>query len=403
MTSEPLADPALTAALGAWVEAREPELIELRRALHAHPELGYAEYRTTELIHSQLRAMGLRPEAFPSGTGAICDLGEGDLAVALRADIDALPIQDTKSVPYRSQVDGVAHACGHDAHAAALLGAAGALASVADGLGGRVRLLFQPAEEQLPGGAVEAVKIGALDGISAIFALHCDPRLDVGTVGLRTGPITAACDKVEVRLSGPGGHTARPQLTADLVYALGKVITEVPGILSRRVDARAGLSVVWGAVGAGVAPNAIPGSGFVRGTVRMLSRDLWDDAEGLVRTVAEQAVAGTGAAVEVAYVRGVPPVVNDPGAVVTQRVAVVAALGEAAQTGTEQSMGGEDFGWYLGTVPGALGRLGVRRCDTLTPMMDLHQGDFDIDERAVAVGARFLAQTALEALRMATT
>ncbi len=180
----------------------------------------------------------------------ICDVGPGSgPTIALRADIDALPIADVKDVSYRSRVEGVCHACGHDAHTAILLGAARQLAGLA--LPARVRLIFQPAEETLIGGAVSVVEAGALDDVAQIFALHCDPRLPTGQVGLRVGPITAACDHLEVRLRGPGGHTARPQLTVDLVYALGLIIAELPGLLSRRVDPRATLSLVWGAVAGG--------------------------------------------------------------------------------------------------------------------------------------------------------
>jgi amidohydrolase len=308
-----------------------------------------------------------------------------------------LPLPDLIEQPYRSLTDGVCHACGHDVHTSALVGAAGALAA-APALPGRVRLIFQPAEEDVPGGATQVIKSGVLDGVDSIFALHCDPRLTVGRIGTRVGAITAACDKIEVRLSGPGGHTARPHLTADLVFALGEVITQVPALLSRRVDTRAGLLLAWGAVGAGVAANAIPGTGFVRGTVRVLDHDVWLSAEQQVRALVDQVVAGTGAHAEVHYERGVPPVINDARAVDIQRVAVEAVLGADGLTSTEQSMGGEDFGWYGDHARGSLARLGVRPPGLTAPVQDLHQGGFDVDERAIAIGARFMAATALAAL-----
>ena len=206
---------ARSSAVAARVATDEAALIALRRDLHAHPELGHDEHRTTALICEHLVSLGLHPTIFPSGTGVLCDIGAGPDGVALRADIDALPIVDVKDVPYRSVHPGLCHACGHDVHTTALLGAASALVA-AGPLDGRVRLIFQPAEEQIPGGAVEAVEIGAVEGVASVFTLHCDPRLRTGLIGLRDGPITAACDTVEVRLSGPGGHTARPHLTADL-------------------------------------------------------------------------------------------------------------------------------------------------------------------------------------------
>jgi amidohydrolase len=369
-------------------------LIELRRDLHAHPEVGYAEHRTTGVILEWLRGCGLQPSVLPGGTGAVCDIGTCGPTVALRADIDALPIQDLKQVPYRSTAEGVCHGCGHDAHTAILLGAASELASAA--LPGRVRLIFQPAEETMPGGAVRVVAAGVLDGVDRIFALHCDPRLDVGQVGLRAGPITAACDEVAITLTGPGGHTARPHLSVELVHALGLLITELPGLLSRRVDPRAALSLVWGAVAAGHASNVIPSSGVVKGTIRLFDPVAWHEAQALLRELATQVVAPTGAVVSVDYIQGVPPVVNDADAVAVQRAAVLHGLGPSALAETAQSMGGEDFAWYLEHVPGALARLGVRPPGTTA--FDLHQGTFDIDETALAVGVRYTVALARQAL-----
>ena len=372
------------------------DVVAVRRELHAHPELAYHEKRTTQLIVDHLKSFGLEPEILPAGTGVVCDIGTaGSRIVALRADIDALPLPDQKDVPYRSTVEGVCHGCGHDAHTAILLGAAARLAQRE--LSGRVRLVFQPAEETVPGGALSVIAADVLAGVGQIYALHCDPRLETGQIGLRLGPITAACDQLSIEFSGPGGHTARPHLTADLVYAVGRVITDLPGLLSRRVDPRAGLAIVWGAVDAGRAPNAIPMNGRLAGTLRVLDRDAWESAEGLVRELVAQILAPTGVHAEVSYGRGVPPVVNDAAAVRVQRAAVLSALGPSALVATEQSMGGEDFAWYLDAIPGALARLGVRRPGGAA--FDLHQGTFDLDEAALDVGVHYtvaLAEQALE-------
>jgi len=278
--------------LDRWLDEHGSSLVTFRRDLHQNPELGYAEHRTTERLAAALSGAGLQPHVLPVGTGLYCDIGTGKRVVALRADIDALPLQDVKEVPYASSVPGVCHACGHDAHTTAVLGAALALASGPE-LPGRVRVIFQPAEEGVPGGALDAIDGGVLKDVERIFALHCDPKLATGRVGLRSGPITAACDRVDVLLSGPGGHTARPHRTVDLVYALGRVITDVPGLLSRRADPRHGMSLVWGAVQAGLAPNTIPRAGTVAGTVRMLDRDAWNGAEGLVSALIEEVVTIT--------------------------------------------------------------------------------------------------------------
>src|SRR6202034_1984665 len=206
----------LAAALDAFLARHETELIELRRDLHAHPEPAYAERRTTRLVADRLARAGLRPGLLPPNNRLSADIGEGQPRVALRADMDALPMDDEKGVPYRSTIPGVCHACGHDAHTAMLVGAGLFLAErAASGLlAGGARLIFQPAEEAASG-AKAVIAAGALDSVVRIFALHCDPRLDTGLVGVPAGAITAACDKVKVTLAGPGGHTARPHLTAD--------------------------------------------------------------------------------------------------------------------------------------------------------------------------------------------
>ncbi|MDT4912022.1 MAG: hypothetical protein QOC66_1150 [Pseudonocardiales bacterium] len=370
------------------------DVVATRRDLHAHPELAFVETRTTALILSHLESWGLKPVVMSGGTGVVCEIGSDGPLIALRADIDALPLADEKAVPYRSTVEGVCHGCGHDAHTAILLGAAAQLA--AQPLPGRVRLVFQPAEETVPGGAHAAVAAGVVDDVELIFALHCDPRLVTGQVGVRVGAITAACDHVEVRLSGAGGHTARPHLTQDLVYALGRLITDLPGLLSRRVDPRAALSLVWGSVEGGRAANAIPTSGRLRGTLRVFGRDAWDTAGPLVTSLVDEIVAPCGVNATTLYTRGVPPVLNSAAAVEVQRAAVLAALGTSALVETEQSMGGEDFAWYLESVPGALARLGVRTAGGAA--FDLHQGTFDLDEAALEVGVRYTVAVALEAL-----
>ena len=253
------------------------ELVAFRRDLHAHPELSWAEVRTTRLVRERLQSAGLDPQGLPGGTGLICDIGEGDGAVALRADLDALPIVDGKAVDYASSVPGVCHACGHDVHTAAVLGAGLVLADLArEGrLAGRVRLVFQPAEESSRSGALAVMDAGGLAGVERIFALHCDPRATVGQVGLRAGAITGSADHLLVRVAGPGGHTARPHLTADLVYAMGQLVTALPGALSRRIDPRASLSLVWGRIAAGRVANAIPQAGELEGTVRCLDSAAW--------------------------------------------------------------------------------------------------------------------------------
>jgi amidohydrolase len=384
----------LAAALDAFLARHEAELIGFRRDLHAHPEGAYAERRTTRLVADRLAGAGLRPVLLPQTTGLYADIGPGAPRVALRADLDALPMDDEKVVAYRSTIAGMCHACGHDVHTAMLVGAGLFLAerAAAGLLPGGVRLIFQPAEEAASG-AKDVIAAGALDSVGRIFALHCDPRLDTGLVGVRAGAITAACDKVKVTLAGPGGHTARPHLTADVVYALGKIVTELPAALSRRVDPRAGLSLVWGHVSAGSAANAIPDEGVVEGTVRCLDTEVWRSAVILIEDLVQSVAMPYGVTAKVEYVSAVPPTVNEAASAAMIASAAAAVLGPGAVTETPQSLGGEDFAWYLHLLPGAMARLGTRTPGALTAG-DLHQPTFDIDERAIGVGIRVLAAIA---------
>ncbi len=341
---------------------------------------------------------GLEPHLLP-GSGLICDIGPGPAAtgrqrIALRADLDALPILETTGLPWASTTRGAAHACGHDVHTtASVLGAGLLLAQVADQLTTGVRLVFQPAEEVQPGGALDVIAAGGLDGVGQIFGFHCDPKVDVGLVGTRIGPITSASDEVTVTISGPGGHTSRPHLTGDVVFALGQVITQVPAILGRRLDPRSGVNLTWGAVQAGSAHNAIPSTGTVRGTLRCLDVRAWEKASEVFHAAVENVVASLEVDVEVRHHRGVPPVENAAHATGVLEEAARGVLGAGAVLLTEQSLGGEDFAWYLTKVPGAMARLGTRTPGGHT--YDIHQGDLRVDERAVEVGALFLARAAM--------
>lgn len=385
-------------ALHRFVDAQLPHLIAFRRDIHQHPELGGQEFRTTERLASQLAAAGLTPRVLPGGTGLLCDIGNVPPTIGLRADIDALPITDGKAVPYRSTIDGVCHACGHDVHLTVTLGVGLFLAQLASEgrLSVGVRLIFQPAEEVLPGGALDVIASGGLDGLERVFALHCDPTEYAGQIGLKVGAITSASDHVEVRLSGSGGHTARPQLTADLVAALGAVLTQAPAVLTRRVDPRAGVNLTWGQVAAGTASNVIPRAGVASGTLRMLDRDAWETVPALLADVIRGVVKPYGVEVELLHERGVPPVVNDHDAIAELGHSAALVLGSDAICATKQSLGGEDFAWYLEKVPGALARLGVRPVGAASGG-DLHQPTFDVDETCIGVGVKLMAAVCVTA------
>ncbi|MFQ6328775.1 MULTISPECIES: M20 family metallopeptidase [unclassified Nocardia] len=379
-------------AVETWLAEHTVDLVQWRRHIHANPELSRTEFATTEFVSAWLTKAGLSPRRLPGGTGLICDIGPDGPRIGLRADMDALPLQEFTGLSFASTVPGVSHACGHDAHTTILLGTALALAD-AD-LPQGVRLVFQPAEEVMPGGAIDVVATGAMEGVERIFALHCDPRLEVGRIGIRVGAITSAADTIELVLDSPGGHTSRPHLTSDLVYAIGTVITGLPGLLSRRIDPRTSTVMVWGAVSAGKAPNAIPQTGMLTGTVRTGDHATWSLLEPMVREIVDGLLAPTGVRYQLNYKRGVPPVVNDEQSTRMFEDAI-REIGPDALADTMQSGGGEDFSWYLEEVPGAMARLGV--WSGHGEQLDLHQPTFDLDERALAVGVRVLSNIVLQA------
>ncbi|MEU6858742.1 amidohydrolase [Glycomyces sp. NPDC046736] len=382
--------------LDAWLAAHAPEIVAVRRHIHANPRLSRQEHDTADYVAARLAEAGLSPQLIPDGTGLTCDIGTGDRVIAIRADMDALPIHDPKQVPYRSTVDGVCHACGHDAHTAMLLGVGRVLSELerVEGLPGRFRLIFQPSEEQFPSGAPTMIKYGALTDVAAIFAFHCDPQFLTGQIGVRTGPLTAACDVMEVRMTGRGGHTSRPHLTSDLVNAIGRVVVDVPALVNRRLDPRQSVAIVFGAVQAGEAANAIPQEALARATVRVHGRETWDMIPDLVQEITRSVARASGVECEIDYRRGVPPVVNDRAAAAMFAGATAAALGDGAVAEAPMSMGGEDFAYYLEQIPGAMARLGVGRPGE---RLDIHQGTFDIDEKALEHGVRVMTHTALAA------
>jgi len=376
----------------------DDELVSIRREIHANPELGWMEQETTTLLFDRLTAAGLSPRRTP-GSGLVCDIGpdpreRGRRRIALRGDIDALPVPETTGLPFRSRRKGVSHACGHDVHATAVLGAGLVLARLNEegNLPVGVRLILQPAEEVQPSGAKALLDEGVLDGVEQIYALHCAPKIDCGKIGSRIGPITAASDNVTITLRSAGGHTSRPHLTGDVVYALGHIITELPAVLDRRLDPRSGANLTWGAVNAGKAPNTIPSVGTVTGTLRSLDVETWERAGELVDEVVQGLLAPYGVDVELKHQRGMPPVDNDEQCVRMLDGATREVIGGDAVVLTEQSLGGEDFAWYLSRVPGAMVRLGTRLPGG--PLHDLHQGDLVVDERAIGIGVRVLARTA---------
>lgn len=372
---------SISAHVDTWFRQHEDTVIGWRRHIHSHPELSNEEIATTDFIVDVLAQHGLEAVRFP-GTGCYVDIGPAEEErIAFRADIDALRVPEQTDLEYASVHPGVSHACGHDVHATVVLALACALSSLDEPV--PVRCIFQPAEEVMGGGALDVIKWGGLSGVSAIFALHAEPKLRVGQIGVRAGAITSASDVLRLRVEGPGGHTARPHMSADVVYALGAVVTQLPALLTRRVDPRTGTVLVFGHVEAGDAANAIPKQGILDGTIRTADIGTWRELESILTDLIDLIIAPTGCTYHLDYVRGVPPVLNDDAA-----TAIAAAAGRSkdphAIVTSPQSSGGEDFSWYLEHVPGTMVRLGVWNGRGAKP--DLHQGNLLIDERAIGVG-----------------
>jgi amidohydrolase len=402
-------DPDLRHVVEAMVEHRSGELVYMRRWLHARPEVSRAEHETTAALRERLEVEGLAPRVLSVGTGLICDIGTEGPIVALRADIDALAMHDAKDVPYRSMHEGACHACGHDVHMTVVLGAGLVLKELIGSgrLRGRVRLIFEPSEEAMPGGALDVIDDSGLQEVAGIFGVHCDPKLDAGKLGCRIGSITSASDHLAIRMSGPGGHTARPALTVDLARETARLVVELPGAVQAAVDAlglgpqRSEIRLVFGTIHTGSAANVIPAEAELDGSLRTPD-PVVSDALGTIVPRAIAGVLGTdlrpegdghqGARADglhwhLVHRRGVTAVVNDAAATRTVAQAARTVGGPDAATDTPHSWGGDTFGWYLENVPGCYARLGTH-WPGQSQHLDLHRPAFDVDEAAIPFGTK---------------
>ena len=401
--TEPARVAASNGSIHTWLHEHIEGLIAFRRQLHAHPEIAGQEFATTEAISERLSLAGVPARTLSVGTGLVADLvpeteGAHAPAFAIRADIDALAMDDEKDVPYRSQVPGVAHACGHDVHTAIGLGTALYFAHHRDQLPGPLRLIFQPAEERVPGGALDVVRDNGLRDVGVVVGVHCEPKMSVGTVGLRSGPISSAADMARITLHGPGGHTARPELTADLISTGARVVAELPVQVAAELADPQQVKLVFGAIHAGGAANVIPSTLELSASVRTPVTEVWEELPGIVTRVLDSLLEGSDATHELDYTHGVPPVVNDHDVTDTVRRAAKREFGESAVYEAVQSWGGDDFAWLTREVPGTYVRLGVHDPDA-TEQLDLHAGHFDVDERAIALGVRLMVAAVQEHFR----
>jgi len=378
-----------------------PWMIEIRRDFHQHPELGLEEHRTSSTVCSLLDEMGVEFEGEVAGTGVVGLVrGNGDGGVvALRADLDALPLQDDKDAPYASKVPGKMHACGHDVHTTILLGVARLLASEKISLPGTVKLLFQPAEETV-GGAKLMIAAGALENptVDAIFGLHVDPTLEVGTVGLHYGQRNASSDDLEIIVHGDAAHGAYAYEGVDAIVAAAHVITSLQTIVSRNVDAREAAVVSLGTIRGGTQANIVANRVEVVGTVRCLNEATRRSVLRRIKESAEAVALGLGARAEVKIEPRYDPVVNDDAMVTVVRESSSRLLGDdRIITFPKPNMGVEDFGYYLSEAPGAFYSLGVRN-EGAGIMHPVHHGLFDVDESSMAIGVALQVLNALAVL-----
>ena len=398
----PSLEPEMSAARWlAAAKAVQPWTVAIRRDLHQHPELGLEEHRTSAQIQAWLDEIGVPFTAGLAGTGVLGTLrGRGERVVALRADIDALPLHEANDVPYRSTVPGRMHACGHDVHTAVLLGAARLLAGLGDALPGTVKLIFQPAEETV-GGAKLLIEEGVLDDppVEAIFGLHVDAGLEVGTVGLHYGQRNASSDTVTLRIHGTSSHGAYPSGGVDAIVVAAQVISAVQSIVSRNVDARRSAVITFGTIAGGTQGNIVANEVTLVGTVRTLDPAMRTLVLRRLRETAEGVAAGLGGRAELDIDPGYDPLINDDRMVDVVRGHAEALGGPASvKVYPLPNMGVEDFAYYLSHVPGAFYAFGVRN-EARGIVHPVHKERFDVDEDCLPYGVAMQVMNALAILR----
>jgi amidohydrolase len=395
----------MTTTLDSAATARATEesvrdlVIRWRRHLHQHPELSFHEERTAQFVAETLASFGNLDISRPTPTSVVARLSGArpGPVLAMRADIDALPIEERNSHEFVSRNAGVMHACGHDGHTAMLLGAAKVLTGIRDELAGEIRFIFQHAEELDPGGAEELVNAGVLDGVDMIIGAHLWLPMPYGQVGVRSGALMAAPDNFRITISGSGGHAAIPHETIDSIAIAAQVITNLQHIVARNVDPLGSAVVSVTRIAGGTMYNIIPGRVELAGTVRTFDPALRDRVPELMQRIIGGVTAAHGASFTFEYDRGYRPVHNDERATDLLRRAVVRALGSDVLVDATPTMGGEDFSAYQQKVPGSFFFIGARN-EEKGIVNPHHHECFDVDERALDSGTRIFVAAAREML-----
>ena len=379
----------------------EPRIVNTRRTIHSHPEMGYQEEQTSTLVQARLRDLGIPFRAGLAKTGVVAqikgELGDGP-CVLLRADMDALPIDEQSGVPFSSEVPGVMHACGHDAHTAMLLGAAELILDRRSTFAGTVKLMFQPAEEG-GGGAARMIEDGVLSEprVDAAFMLHVWPDLDVGQVACGPGPQLAGADAFTITVNGRGGHGARPHETVDPVVVGAQIVLAMQTLVSREVDPTVPAVVTLAVFNAGTVSNVIPDRAVLKGTIRAFDDVLFKHLEQRVREVATGIAATLRASVDVDFAMSYPPSVCDAAMADHLGASASGVVGSDSVLPSKPEMGAEDFAFVLQQVPGAMLWLGVKKPEWPEPK-PVHTATFDIDEGALPIGSSAMAAVALDYL-----
>jgi len=380
-----------------------PSLVKLRRELHQYPEIAYTEYKTSGIVVRELRKLGIEVKTGVAKTGVVGLLNKNrkGKTVALRADMDALPVTEMTGLPYRSKNPGKMHACGHDVHMSCVIGAAKILSSLKDELPGKVKFIFQPSEEVTPGGAYPMIKAGVLKNpeVNGIFGLHSDSAIPIGKIGVKNGPMMAQADDFDITIIGKGGHGARPQDGIDAIVVASAVIQALQTIPSRRISPLKSVVISIGSIEGGTARNIICDKVVLKGTVRTLEKGITEKIPRLLKEIVAGVTQGYGADFELNYYEGYPVLVNNPDITDLVRSSISKLFGkEAIFEVKEPMMGGEDFAYFLKNVPGSFIRLGIRN-EKIGAVHPWHHPEWKVDEKAIEIGSSLLAQAAFDFLR----